>query len=245
MNVSLYQAAAAMNANARWQEHISENLSATAIPGFKRQDLSFSALQAGLGTRAPQGQGPLPLPTSAAHVDFTPGELTPTGNATDFALAGPGFFEVQLPTGGAAYTRDGEFKISPEGQLVTKQGYPVMGVAGPLRIEAAAGPVQVSPAGEISQGGLSRGTLKIAQCAQPQLLTRAGAGYFLAQHPEAVMTEGDGHVRQGCLEAANTSAMSEMVNLISSLRLFEANQRVIQKQDERMGRLIAELGNPN
>jgi flagellar basal-body rod protein FlgG len=250
MNVSLYQAAAAMSANARWQEVISENLSSAAIPGFKKQDLSFTAVQAGLMPRGETAgtRQPYALPGAGSFTNFSPGEIKQTGLSTNLALEGPGFFEVQLPGGARAYTRDGEFQLNAQGQLVTKQGYPVLGDGGPVQFDPAAGlhAITISPTGEISQGGEPRGKLKVADFANPAALTPVGGGYFEAREAGAVPANtAKATIRQGYIEGANTSATTEMVNLIAAMRSFEANQRVVQIQDERLGRMISELGNPN
>ena len=78
------------------------------------------------------------------------------------------------------------------------------------------------------------------------MLTPAGGGFFIARNP-ALQTETDttSTLRQGYIEGSNTSAVSEMANLITVMRAYEANQRVVQMQDERMGRAISELGSPN
>jgi flagellar basal body rod protein FlgG len=248
VNVSLYQAAAALNANSRWQEVISENLASSSIPGFKKQDLSFSAVQSGL---MPQAATAVPqhftFPRAGAATNFLPGELKPTGVKTDVAIEGSGFFSVQMSSGTTAYTRDGEFQINSQGQLITKQGYPVLGDSGPIQLDLNnPAPLSVSATGEVSQGAELKGKLHLVDFPQPELLTPAGPGYFVAQNPNLVPTDiSQPSIRQGYLEAANTSAVAEMANLISAMRGFEANQRVIQLQDERMGRAITELGSPN
>ena len=251
MNVSLYQAAAAMNANSRWQELISENLSASSVPGFKKQELSFAAVQAGLMPHADMARPgtalPFALPSSSAYTNFSGGELKPTGVDTHLALEGPGFFEVKLPNGSRGYTRDGEFQLNAQGQLVTKQGLLVMGESGPLQFDANNGaPISISSTGEVSQGGESKGTVKTANFENPNLLTPVGGGMFEAR--DAALKPAVGAkpaIREGWLEGSNTSSPAEMANLISSMRSFEANQRVVQLHDERMGRLITELGNTN
>src|SRR5215831_11899421 len=123
MNVSLYQAAAAMNAQARWQELITGNLAASSVPGFRKQDISFSAVEAGLDPSARLGASRYVIPSAHSTINLSPGELRATGNPMDFALEGPGFLEVQLPNGARAYTRDGELHVNADAQLVTKQGY--------------------------------------------------------------------------------------------------------------------------
>lgn len=245
MNVSLYQAASAMNANSRWQELISENLAAGVIPGYKKQEVSFAAVEAGL---MPGGNGTqrfeLPRPTVATN--FQPGELRFTGAKTDIALEGPGFLAVQLPDGTTAYTRDGELRVSPTGQLLTKQGFAVLCDNGPVQLDLNnPTPVSISSGGDVSQGADVKGKLKVVEFAQPQLLTPIGRGQFLASNPKLVPVESAATTfHQGYVETANTSPALEMANLITAMRLYEANQRVIQVQDERMGRVISELTNP-
>ncbi len=245
MNVSLYQAAAAMNANARWQEVIAENLAGSSIPGSRKQDISFSAVAAGMvpGLAGLNGGGYV-MPTSTATVNFQQGSLRPTGLPTDLAIEGPGFFEVQLPNGSHGFTRDGELQLSAQGQLVTKQGYLVLGDGGPLQLDPAnSTPISVSATGEISQGGGLKGRIRLVEFSQPSQLKPIGGGCFLADNPRSqALVAQSSQVRQGLLEGANTSPTTEMASLITAMRMFEANQKVMQMQDERMGRVITDLG---
>ena len=249
MNVSLYQAASALNANARWQEIISENLAGSTIPGFKKQDLSFAAVQAGMlmpnGTTSLANGQPVSLPSASNHINFTQGDIKKTEVLTDLAIDGPAFFEVQLANGTNAYTRDGEFKINAQGELVTKQGYVVMGEGGPIQLDRnAATPMTVGADGTVTQAGQTRGKLSLTAFNDPSLLMPIGGGMFSAKAPGIqTTTETKSTLRQGFVEGANTNSVLEMTNLISVMRAYEANQRVIQMQDERMGRAISELGN--
>ena len=250
MNVSFYQAAAAMNTNARWQEMISENLAAGSVPGFKKQEMSFAVVQAGVlpyGDPARAGTLlPSMLPTSSAFTNFSGGELKATGAKTDVAIEGPGFFEVQLPNGARAYTRDGEFQLNAQSQLTTKQGLLVLGEGGPLQFDPNTGPISISSNGEISQADGAKGTLKIVNFNNPKLLTQVGGGMFEARDPNLQpVTGAKATVRQGWLEGSNTSTPMEMANLITAMRSFEANQKVVQMHDERLGRIITELGIPS
>jgi flagellar basal-body rod protein FlgG len=236
-----------LNANARWQEVISENLASSGIPGFKKQDLSFEAVQAGLMSETSSGlRQPFALSRAHPSTNFTQGELRVTSVKTDLAIEGPGFFAVQMPNGATGYTRDGEFRINAQGQVTTKQGFPVLGDGGPIQLDLSEpAEITISSTGEVSQGSELRAVLRIVDFPQPERLTPAGAGYFVAHDPALVPADvPQPSVRQGCLEGANTTAVSEMANLITAMRAFEANQRVIQLQDERMSRAISELGNP-
>lgn len=246
MNISLYQAAAAMKANARWQEVTGENLSASFIPGFKQQNVSFSAVQAGLmAPRATTISGAsrhFAMPTTEVSTNFQQGEMKRTGEPTDFSLEGSGFFEVKLPDGSSAYTRDGEFRLNAQGQLVTKQGYQVQSTTGPLQFDRTnQAPISVTADGEVAQGADAKGLLSIVEFKDYRKLNPIGSGYYVVNDPQTRPVPPQGTtVHQGYIESANTSTMKEMVSLITSMRQFEANQKVIQSQDERMGRIIAD-----
>jgi flagellar basal-body rod protein FlgF len=248
MNVSLYQAAAGMNANARWQEVIAENLAGSSIPGARKQDISFAAVSAGKapGLAGLNGGG-FVMPTSTTSVNLQQGMLRPTGLPTDMAIEGPGFFEVQLPNGSHAFTRDGELRLNAQGQLVTKQGYQVLGDGGPIQLDPTnSSPISVSATGELSQGGGLKGRIRLVEFGQPGQLKPIGAGCFVAGSPgNQPVAAQSSQLRQGSLENANTSPTTEMASLITAMRMFEANQKVMQMQDERMGRVITDLGNPS
>ena len=250
MDVSLYQAAAALNASSRWQEVTSENLAANQIPGFKKQDLSFSAVQAGfmqrnLGASSVVG-GRFVMPLAGTATNFQPGELRSTGVSTDLAIEGTGFFEVQMPDGNRGYTRDGEFRLNAQGQLVSKQGLPVMGETGPIQLDPNnTAPITVAPSGEISQGGQLKGRLKLSDFSNPSALTPTGTGCFIATDPAVqARPSTSASLRQGYLENGNSSSVLEMGNLITAMRFYEANQKVVQMADDRVSRLISDVAVP-
>ena len=239
MNVSLYQAASALNATDRWQETIAENLASSSIPGFKKQDFSFAAFEAGL---SPASRNVL-MPLGHSATNFRPGEFKPSSSKTDLAIDGPGFFEVQMANGSTAYTRDGEFQINASGQLVTKEGNLVLGENGPIQLDTKnPAPLSISPSGDISQGQEQKGKIKLVEFNDQQLLMQISSGYFSGANPNLIAkAAAASRVRQGFLESANTSVVMEMANLMTAMRTFEANQRMAQIQDERVGKAINEL----
>ncbi|HAM70730.1 MAG TPA: hypothetical protein DCM86_03715 [Verrucomicrobiales bacterium] len=242
MNVSLFQAAAGMNASSRWQEIIAQNMAAGQAPGYKRQDANFESIAAGLIPVASAGGSHYVLPRVTSTTNFAPGALRSTGGNTDLAIDGGGFFAVQLPSGDVGYTRDGEFHRNASGQLVTKNGYAVLGDNGPIQLDANGPDVTISNTGEITQGLDQRGKIRIVEFSDTQLLTDAGGGFFLAKNPALKTADAASpSIRQGFLELANGNSVSEMAQMVSSLRMFEMNQRVVQSQDERMGKTISEL----
>lgn len=249
MNVSMYQAAAALNANSRWQEVIAENLAAGAVPGYKKQQLTVEAVRSGLmpagSLNSSNGPQFFSLPKAVSSTNFSPGDMQYTGNKSDVAISGKGFFSVSMPNGVTGLTRDGEFTVNAQGQLVTKQGYAVMGEGGAIQLDMNnPSPISVASDGTVSQGGEAKGKLKLTEFDNPGLLTQAGGGFFAATNPKIHAVTSTSTVRQGYLEGSNTSVVSEMANMISAERGFEANQHIIQIQDERMGKVISDLGTP-
>lgn len=249
MNVSLYQAAAALDVNSRWQDLISENLASSSLPGFRKQELSVAAIQAGLmpasGSSASKSPHLFTIPKASSSTSFKAGVLQFTGDQHNVAIEGKGFFQVQLPNGSIASTRDGEFQVSAQGQLVTKEGYPVMGSSGAIQVDVHnAAPLSISASGDISQGSERKGKLNLVEYQKPELLTQIGGSYFLPKDPKLQGQASASTVRQGYLEGANTSVVGEMANMMTAMRGFEANQHVIQIQDDRLGKVISELGSP-
>ena len=250
MNVSLYSAASAMNANLRWQEIIAENLAASSVPGFKKQEMTVAGVQPG-GQAAMTATGAAEprfvVPHAVVSTDFSPGQFRFTGLNTDVGIEGSGFFEVQLPDGTVAYTRDGEFRLDGQARLVTKQGFEVLGDGGPIRFDPTLGgslmeSVSIAPGGEVVQAGELRGRMRVVEFNNPALLQPVGGGLFLAQQPGLMeLSDPASTLRQRWLEQANTSPVTEMASLLTAMRAFEANQRVVQVQDERLGKVIAEL----
>ena len=119
MNISIYQAASAMDAHARWHEVIAGNLSAASVPGFKKAELRMAAVEGGIlpGAEGGGGNKTFTIPKAETTYDLSPGPLARTSAHTDIAIGGEGFFEVALPSGENGYTRDGEFKLNEEGFL--------------------------------------------------------------------------------------------------------------------------------
>jgi len=245
----MYQAAAAMTGNARWQEAISENLAASTVPGYKRTEVSFSSLAAGY---VPPSEGSNPgqrgmryqLPAARSSTAFSRGDFQTTGVPTHVAIEGNGFFEIQLPNGELGYTRNGQFSVDANGQLVTSQGYPVLTDGGAVQLDnTLPGPIFIAADGTVSKGTTGRGKLRVVEFSDPQQLTAVGGGFWKATDPAIQKTDaGYPALRSGGLEGSNTSAVAEMVGMIHAMRMYEANQKVIQTQDDRIDKVINDLG---
>jgi flagellar basal body rod protein FlgG len=201
-------------------------------------------VQAGLAPDAPGSAGSsYVIPFAGATTNFSQGELKATGSKMDFALEGPGFFSVQMPDGSKAYTRDGEFKLNAQGILTTKQGYPVLTNGGPITFDPNNPvPINVSSDGQVSQGADAKGTIAVTEFGNLKGVTMGNGGYFMADNtiakPKPATTT---NVRQGFVEASNTSPTLAMASLITSMRMFETNQKVMQMQSDRMTKTITDL----
>ena len=267
MNVSLYQAAAAMDASSRWQEAVSENLAEVSRPGFKKHEISFSSMVAGKMERPVEsivtttnaagdkvessvlGEKPFQLPKPKLVTNFEQGPIEQTQIKTNIALVGGGFLQVQDQQGNTFYTRDGELKLLPAGQLVTKEGYTTGLQLNDLnQLES----LVISKNGTASQAGAAAGELQLVAFNDPTKLTRISGAYFRADDPSDPGTpvgnltpadEGYTEVEHGFLEQSNSSSLSEMTNLIRSLRHFEANQQLVRALDQRLGQAIQALTN--
>lgn len=246
MEVSLYSAAAAMNATEKWQDMLAQNLATAPMVGGRKHTISFSSVDAGLaGSPLGDGGSNYVMPLASTSVSFQQGDLKP-GGPNDYALQGAGFFTVQLPTGQKAYTRDGEFEWNSQGQLVTKQGYTVMSDSGPVQKDPVnTSPVTISATGEISQGVDAKGKLQVVDFNNPQQLAVGSNGYFFANDPGMIAAPvASTKITAGFLESANTSPTLEMSGLITAMRMFETNQKVMSMQNDRMTKTIADLGAP-
>jgi len=244
MDVSLYSAAAAMNATERWQDLVADNLSSASLPGARQQEISFTAVQAGMSSAAPGTAGSsFEIPFAGATTNFSQGELKATGGNLDVALEGPGFFGVQMPDGSTAYTRDGEFQLNGQGRLTTKQGYPVKGTGGSLTFDPSnTAPITISPDGKLSQGADVKGGIAVTEFGNMKALSMGNGGFFYADSTVAKpKPSATTSVRQGFVEGSNTSPTMAMASLITSMRMFESNQKVMTMQSDRMAKTISDL----
>lgn len=253
MNVSLYQAAAALEGTQQRQNVIAANLAAANNPGFKRHNVGFHSVSAAMFNDAMQAadktQLQFMLPKMVGYINFDQGSLVRTGDINSLAIDGPGFFGITGPNNETIYTRNGSFQVNAAGQLMTNDGYlmRLAGGGGPITVATdTASPVTVSSDGMVSQGGASLGKIEIMNFEEKDLkiLKRIGGGYFSPNGATPIPTDPEQtRIAQGFLESSNTTPMVEMGELMTSLRHFEANQKIMKIHDEQMGKLIRELGN--
>jgi flagellar basal-body rod protein FlgF/flagellar basal-body rod protein FlgG len=138
-------------------------------------------------------------------------------------MEGPGYFAVQTATG-PVYTRGGNFRVSPQGQLITASGDPVLGDNGPITIIGT--PVSISTDGTISANGAISGRLKLVEFAPTVAVQSAGGTYYTAPAGTAVPAR-NSQVRQGMLESSNVNPVTSVVEMITAEREVETMRRVL------------------
>lgn len=189
-----------------------------------------TGVQMGLGARA-----------STVAVQMSQGALRATGGDLDIAIEGRGFFEVTLPSGEAAYTRDGALKQTGEGRIVTSEGYPL---AGDLTVPSDARRITINPAGELfayfddTTGGQQVGTITLTLFANDKGLEALGGNLFReteASGPALIGEaglEGRGALRQGYLEDSSVDVVQQIAELIEAQRGYELNSKVVTAADQ-------------
>lgn len=252
MDPALRTAATGMAAQQTRVEVIANNLANVNTPGFKRSRAHFEDLlyQMAQGASSVGGPSVTTLPAiqvgrgtrlAAVQRIQTQGSIEQTGRPLDLAIEGEGFFQVQLPNGMTAYTRDGSFMISDQGALVTHGGYVVLpGVEVPQDAMGITisrnGVVTVEAAG--STEPIEIGRIELARFANPGGLLAMGENLFVetpASGPALTgfaQEDGFGRIVQGSLEASNVEIVQEMVDMIAALRAYEINSKAVQSAEQ-------------
>lgn len=178
--------------------------------------------------------------TDKVFVDFSQGDIINTGNNMDFAIKGDGFFKVSNQ-GEVLYTRDGSFTLNDFGELVTKEGYIVMGQDGPIQLQNQE--FTLDESGQVIQDNQVVDKLDIVELDNSEYLRKQGNNlYKCLDGVDPVETSFDGEVLIGYLETSNVNTVKAMVDMISAMRNYESNQRMIRTQDELLGKAVSEIG---
>ncbi|NLO79820.1 MAG: flagellar basal-body rod protein FlgG [Xanthomonadaceae bacterium] len=252
MNPALWVAKTGLDAQQMRMTVVSNNLANVSTTGFKKdranfQDLVYQTVrqaggQSSQDTLLPSG---LMLGTGvrvvATEKQHTQGNLIQTGNSLDMAIEGRGFFQVLMPDGTGAYTRDGSFQVDEQGRLVTSGGYLLEpGITLPEDVESVTigmdGTVTVQLPGQAA--GAQIGVIQLADFINPAGLQPIGQNLYqetTASGAPLIGTpglEGLGRIHQGALEASNVNIAEELVNMIETQRAFETNTKAIQTTDQ-------------
>ncbi|MBF59011.1 flagellar basal-body rod protein FlgG [Halomonas sp. FeN2] len=254
---SLWTAKTGLESQQTKLDVISNNLANVSTNGFKRsrpvfEDLLYQNMrqpgaQNNIQDRLPSGMqigtGVRAVATERLH---TQGSLEQTDNSRDLAIDGQGFFQVLMPDGTTAYTRDGSFQLNQNGQMVTANGYPVEPA---IFLPANALSVSVGEDGTVSvrQPGVAQdnevGQITVSTFINPAGLESLGGNLYLETGASGAPNEnipginGAGRLFQGYVETSNVNVVEEMVNMIQTQRAYEINSKAVSTSDEMLARL--------
>ena len=249
---ALSTAATGMEAQQTRLDVTANNIANTSTAGFKKSRAEFSDLMyqtqrapgaaTGAGTEAPTGlQVGMGVRTVATQRMHGQGAMRQTSAPLDVAIEGRGFYQINLPSGEVAYTRDGAFKINAEGQLVTAEGYTL---GGDISISPDAQSITIGADGTVSvvvpgeATPVEAGQIQVAAFANESGLESMGRNLYRETSASGAAVvgvageNGTGSLAQGSLEMSNVNVVEEMIDLISGQRAYEINSRVIKAADD-------------
>jgi len=220
-------------------EIAAQNVSNAATPGFKR-GMSFEAMAGVSHANMSSDLTGKSAASSGFALDFTPGQLQVTGNPTDLAIAGAGFFALRTKSDALLYTRQGQFQRDSDGRLVNAQGASLQ-LCGGGDLVLKPGDFSILTDGTVIQSGEAMGRLVIAEFEDRSAVRYTEDGLYSA--PEAAVSfMDDPSVSQGALEASNVSMGVEMMTIMAALRQAQAGQHLMNMYDDLMGRAVTTFG---
>lgn len=248
---SLYIGATGMNAQQLNIDTVANNLANVNTPGFKRSRVDFEDLvyRAAISTSVITGEtSPSLIGTGTAVAGmakiFSGGDVKKTGEPLDLAINGQGFFEILMPDGSMAYTRNGAFRLDAEGFVATQDGYRL---SAQLQVPPDAQQVRIERDGRAfarlpgDAAETEIGHLDMANFPNPAGLTAHGDNLYTSSEQSGPASIGPpteagiGSIEQGFLESSNVRLIDEMINLILAQRAYEINAKVVQASDELLG----------
>ncbi|MDX1505770.1 MAG: flagellar basal-body rod protein FlgG [Spongiibacter sp.] len=254
MNSSLWVAKTGLDAQNTRMQVVSNNLANANTTGFKRDRASFESLlyqnyrqvggQSSQQTRLPSG---MHVGTGVRVVStekiFNQGTMTQTGNNLDVAINGHGFFQIRMPDGSLAYSRDGAFQLDDQGQIVTNSGYivePGMTVPQGTRSITIGSDGVVSAVIAGDSAPVQLGSFQLADFINPAGLEARGENLYVESASSGAPQTGTpgltglGTIAQGALEGSNVNVVEELVNMIETQRAYEMNSKAISTSDQMM-----------
>ncbi len=254
---SLWISKTGLDAQQTQMDVIANNLANTSTNGFKRSRAIFEDLlyqnirqpgaQSSQQTQLPSG---LQLGTGVRPVTteriFTQGNIQQTGNEKDVAIQGNGFFQILMPDGTTAYTRDGAFQIDSQGQLVTSSGFPIQPA---ITIPATAQSITIGRDGVVSvtlpnsSTATQIGAIQLATFINPAGLVGKGENLFVESsssgnaNTNTPGTNGAGLLSQNYVETSNVNVVEELVSMIQTQRAYEINSKAITTSDQMLQKL--------
>ncbi|TVS00351.1 MAG: flagellar basal-body rod protein FlgF [Rhodospirillales bacterium] len=222
-------------------EVIANNVANMNTTGFKAEQPMFAeVLVRSRGGETARGELLSFVLDRATRRDIAAGPLVATGNPLDVAIVGEGYFVVMTPTG-ENVTRQGRFRLDDAGQVVTEHGFPVMAEGDqPLVLGAEDGDITIGRNGVVSTANGEIGRLRIVRFDNEQELRQVAGGLLTADQPGEDMAAPE--LAQGMLEGSNVEPVREITRLIEVQRAYDSASRLIDREDERIRKMIEEYG---
>lgn len=234
---------------------ISNNMANSNTAGYKQESVSSQSFDKLLtikirdGSQAYHneaiGKMSLGVKIGEVYTDFSQGSVRNTGGSFDLALSGKGFFTINYTNSNGEtstrYTRDGNFLVTREGVLVDSEGNRVQGEGGDIQLPTDAKNVVISNDGTVTADGAIIDRLKITDFADYDYIVKVGDNMY-AVVDGATEKDAEASVLQGYIEMSNVNVVSEMVDMITITRAYEANQKVIRAMDSMLDRSATQVG---
>jgi flagellar basal-body rod protein FlgF len=220
MEKGIYLALSGAISNEGQMDVITQNLANSNSLAYKKMKMTFKDY---LISPECEQEGKIMAEVAGIPTDFSNGELTQTGNVMDLALEGSGFLALEDNN----YTRRGDLKRDKEGFLTTRNGLKVLGQKGPIRIPE--GKLEIGANGEVTVNQMQVGKIRLVDFQDKNALVRLGEDRFQTDQKSSPTTA---QIRQGFLEGSNVNTIKEMTQMISTLREFQAYQKIIQSFDD-------------
>jgi flagellar basal-body rod protein FlgF len=232
-------AASGLRARMESLELLANNVANATTGGYKA-DREFYSLYVAPEAQDTESIATMPV-VERPWTDLTQGVVQTTGNPLDVALSGKGFFSVAGPKG-TLYTRNGNFRLAPDGKLVTAEGYPVLGMKAANLTLQPARPVDIANDGTIQQEGSVIGQLDVVDFPNNGGLVKQGSNYFRVADPAVRPSAPTAtSMEQGKLEASNSGSAEAAVRLINVMRQFEMMQKAVSIGVEMNRRAVEEV----
>jgi flagellar basal-body rod protein FlgF len=230
---------------------IANNIANLNTSGFKADNALFAQYlmpQASDQSFTGQDRRVTYVEDRASWIDMSPGAIQHTGDPLDVAIDGNAYFVVQTPNGQQRYTRNGSFSINSTGQLVTSEGYQVVGDGGPITFQSTDHDVVISPTGMITvreganANDSARGQLQLVSFANPAQLQKSGGSTFTAPaNVTANPAPAGTNVVQGAIEKSNVNGVGEMARLIELTRSYTDVSNILQEQSDERRNSLSQL----
>lgn len=250
----LYTASNGMIAQQQKMDIISNNLANVNTTGFKKDGVIVESFDDVLTTKVNDvnvpgnqmiGKMTLGCKVGNIYTDHTQGGATITGDPYNIAILGTGMVAIGVADKegnmNTKYSRDGSFTLSNDGTLMTREGNYVLGENGKIVIPSGSSNIRISEDGRIFDNDKVIDKISLTDFENPETLRKTGDNLY-SKIEDTVEQEFGGKLLQGYLESSNVNTVREMVDMISVMRTYEANQKVIHTQDETLKKAVNEVG---